>query len=80
MRDVLSHERLIGRDDSRKFDNLTEEETMKLKYMSMIGAGGGGIGGDSTLNIKSFMKSLNSLSGGDDSIFAIIDDRFDVWL
>jgi hypothetical protein len=26
------------------------------------------------------MKSLNSLSGGDDTIFAIIDDRYDVWM
>jgi hypothetical protein len=30
--------------------------------------------------MKNFVKSLSSLSGGDDSIFAIIDDRFDVWM
>lgn len=40
----------------------------------------GGSGGDATLNMKSFTKSLKDLSGGDDSIFAIIDDRSDVWL
>jgi hypothetical protein len=40
----------------------------------------GGSGGDATLNMKNFSKSLKDLSGGDDSIFAIIDDRSDVWL
>ena len=30
--------------------------------------------------MKNFVKSLNNLAGGDDSIFAIIDDRHDVWL
>jgi len=30
--------------------------------------------------MKNFTKSLKNLAGGDDSIFAIIDDRFDVWL
>ena len=37
-------------------------------------------GGDKTLNIKNFMKNLKSLSGGDDSIFVIVDDRSDVWM
>ena len=37
-------------------------------------------GGDATLNIKNFSKSLKDLAGGDDSIFAIIDDRSDVWI
>lgn len=37
-------------------------------------------GGDSTLNLKNFLKSLGSLAGGDDSIFVIIDDRYDVWM
>lgn len=37
------------------------------------------LGGDSTLNLKNFLKNLSSLAGGDDSIFVIIDDRFDVW-
>jgi hypothetical protein len=32
------------------------------------------------LNIKNFTKSLKDLAGGDDSIFAIIDDRSDVWM
>ncbi len=39
----------------------------------------GGIGGDSTLHLKSFVKDLSALAGGDDSIFIVIDDRFDVW-
>ncbi len=30
--------------------------------------------------MKNFVKSLSSLSGGDDTIFAIIDDRVDVWM
>jgi hypothetical protein len=30
--------------------------------------------------MKNFAKSLNNLAGGDDTIFAIIDDRFDVWM
>lgn len=30
--------------------------------------------------MKSFLKSLSNLAGDDDSIFAIIDDRSDVWL
>lgn len=38
------------------------------------------MGGDSTLNLRNFLKTLKSLAGGDDSIFVIIDDRFDVWL
>jgi hypothetical protein len=30
--------------------------------------------------MKNFNKSLKNLTGGDDSIFAIIDDRYDVWM
>lgn len=30
--------------------------------------------------MKSFLKTLKSLAGGDDSIFVIIDDRYDVWM
>ncbi len=30
--------------------------------------------------MKNFVKSLNKLAGGDDTIFAIIDDRYDVWM
>lgn len=37
------------------------------------------MGGDSTLKIKHFLKNLSALAGGDDSIFIIFDDRFDVW-
>lgn len=37
------------------------------------------MGGDITLKMKSILKSLNSLAGGDESIFIIIDDRSDVW-
>ncbi len=29
--------------------------------------------------MKSFLKNLKALAGGDDSIFVIIDDRHDVW-
>lgn len=29
--------------------------------------------------MKSIIKSLSSLAGGDESIFIIIDDRSDVW-
>lgn len=31
------------------------------------------------MKIKHFLKSLSSLAGGDESIFIIFDDRFDVW-
>jgi hypothetical protein len=37
------------------------------------------MGGDATLNMKNFAKTLSSLAGSDDTIFVIIDDRFDVW-
>lgn len=33
MRDIVSQERLIGRDDQRKFDNMSEEERLKETYM-----------------------------------------------
>lgn len=38
------------------------------------------MGGDSTLNMKNFLKTLKSFAGGDDSIYVIIDDRLDVWM
>lgn len=59
---------------------MSEEERIREEYMRMnqkkeLEAGGG----DATLNIKNFTKSLKDLAGGDDSVFAIIDDRSDVW-
>ena len=84
MRDVISQDKLIGRDDHKKFESnkeVSEEERLKSEYEShMLEDIKGGQGGDSTLNMKNFVKSLSSLAGGDDTIFAIIDDRFDVWL
>ena len=81
MKDMFSHDKLIGRDDGRKFESKQGEERLREEYDELLRkCVTTGQGGDSTLNMKSFMKSLNSLSGGDDTIFAIIDDRFDVWI
>jgi len=36
-------------------------------------------GGDATLKMKNVFKSLAALAGDNDKIFAILDDRDDVW-
>lgn len=36
-------------------------------------------GGDSTLKMKNVFKSLKSLTGGNDRIFVVLDDREDPW-
>ena len=58
---------------------MSEEEKIREEYMKLRQRKEIESGGDSTLNIKNFTKSLKDLAGGDDSIFAIIDDRSDVW-
>ena len=79
MKHQLDFERLITRDDGDRFKSKKKsiEEMQELYYQEL--EANNSLGGDSTLNIKHFMKSLSSLAGGDDSIFLIIDDRFDVW-
>lgn len=63
---------------------MTENERFELEYNKLnkvaLEREQIELGGDATLNLKNFTKSLSNLAGGDDSIFAIIDDRFDVWL
>jgi hypothetical protein len=87
MKDVFSHTKMIGRDDHSRFESfhgMTEHERFELEYIKLnkdaLEREQFDFGGDSTLNLKNFTKSLSNLAGGDDSIFAIIDDRFDVWL
>ena len=87
MKDVFSHTKLIGRDDHQRFESfhgMTENERFEMEYnkLNKVALEREQIefGGDATLNLKNFTKSLSNLAGGDDSIFAIIDDRFDVWL
>ena len=91
---MFNHKKLIGRDEKGRFmsnkdmsdlERIKEEmmEEMKLKQKlqdELNDPKGAQSGGDSTLNIKNFTKSLKDLAGGDDSIFAIIDDRSDVWM
>ena len=83
MKDLFSHSKLIGRDDHARFETfheMSEIERFEMEYMKLNKHLFEGQGGDATLNMKNFTKSLGNLAGGDDSIFAIIDDRFDVWL
>jgi|LauGreDrversion4_2_1035121.scaffolds.fasta_scaffold303109_2 hypothetical protein len=76
---MCNHNKLIGRDDAMKFDSRTEEQRVKDEYEALLSGTASGLGGDATLNMKNFLKSLSSLAGDDDTIFAIIDDRSDVW-
>ncbi|CDW87741.1 tfiif-interacting component of the c-terminal domain phosphatase [Stylonychia lemnae] len=83
MEQLLTHKKLISRCDQSRFQNknqgeMTVEE-LQQQLHEEIEQQAQGIGGDSTLNIKHFIKSLSSLAGGDESIFIIIDDRSDVW-
>lgn len=82
VKEMCSHSKLIGRDDARKFDSRTAEERLREAYKLQCSRvdGNGSLGGDSTLLMKNFLKSLSNLAGDDDTIFAIIDDRSDVWL
>jgi len=83
LKELFSHSKLIGRDDHARFESfheMSETERYELEYMRLNKHVFEAEGGDATLNMKNFTKSLSNLAGGDDSIFAIIDDRFDVWL
>ncbi len=83
LKDVFIHSKLIGRDDHERFESfhdMTEDERNLQKFLKLNKHCFQGEGGDSTINMKDFTKSLSNLAGGDDSIFAIIDDRYDVWL
>ncbi len=85
MKNLFIHSKLIGRDDHARFESLhdlTEDERHEMEFLKINPNyfNQEGQGGDSTLNMKNFTKSLKFLAGGDDSIFAIIDDRCDVWL
>ncbi len=83
MSHIFSHHKLIGRDEKSRFQSdkdKSEEERIREEYLRLTQRKEvEGSGGDITLNIKNFSKSLKDLAGGDDSIFAIIDDRADVW-
>ena len=37
------------------------------------------VGGDSTFSLKNCGKSLKTLAGDNDTIFAVLDDRDDFW-
>lgn len=69
---------MISRDDKDRFESHEDKFEKFMNSENFLQASIGG-GGDSTLNMKNFLKNLKSLTGGDDSIFVIIDDRSDVW-
>eukprot|EP00347_Sterkiella_histriomuscorum_P012433 403368592 len=80
----LSHRKLISRCDKERFANKNSSneidiDSMQQQLYQQIENQQMGQGGDATLNMKHFIKSLSSLAGGDESIFIIIDDRSDVW-
>lgn len=69
---TCTNERLIARDDKDRFITGSERQVAMQDLVA--------VGGDSTLAIhKGGFKSLRALSGGNDTIFAILDDRDDVW-
>lgn len=62
-------EKLVARDDVTRYSSVKQEEM----------AASNSAGGDSTFKLKNTYKSLKTLAGNNDSIFAILDDRADFW-
>tara|TARA_B110000285_G_C14919610_1_gene511950 strand:+ start:362 stop:601 length:240 start_codon:yes stop_codon:yes gene_type:complete len=71
MRQTFKPERLIAREDQERF--LTQDQEEQTSQNN------NGAGGDSTLLLKNTFKSLKALSADNDRVFAILDDRRDVW-
>jgi len=71
MRQTFKPERLIAREDQERF--LTQDQEEQTTQNT------NGAGGDSTLLLKNTFKSLKALSADNDRVFAILDDRRDVW-
>ena len=61
-------EHLIARDDKGRFESKATAADQNA-----------GMGGDSTFKVKNVFKSLKTLAGDNDTIFAILDDRDDFW-
>ena len=70
MANTFKPDRLIARDDKSRCHLSSPQDDLQAKA---------GAGGNATLSMGVF-KTLKALSGDNDRIFVILDDREDIWI